>query len=256
MIRGVIEVYARLYDLDLGSDNISEHIALVAPTGRAARRMNDVMGIPAQTIHRHLGYNYEGHFLYDDVYQLPQKLIVIDESSMIDVFWLLKLFKSISSEAIVIIVGDKDQLPSVGPGQFLGDLIKSDLVTIIMLKEIHRQAKNSGIISLATDINNQVIQYDHLISSNDLSFLNVKQEEVLDLIINSVDQALDAKYSLIEDVQILVPMYKGPLGIDQINKTMQKHFQPKTAKTHPICRQNILCWVIKSFNYPTHQKKA
>ena len=111
-----MRVYARLYDLDLGSDDINEHIALVAPTGRAARRMNDVMGIPAQTIHRHLGYNYEGHFLYDDVFQLPQKLIVIDESSMIDVFLAAQLFKSISSEAIVIIVGDKDQLPSVGPG--------------------------------------------------------------------------------------------------------------------------------------------
>ncbi len=230
VIRGIIEVYARLYDLDLASDKIQEHIALIAPTGRAARRMKDVMGIPAQTIHRQLGYNYEGHFLYDDVYQLPQKMIVIDESSMIDVFLANQLFKSISNESIVIIVGDKDQLPSVGPGHVLGDILSSQIVTVIELNEIHRQAKNSGIIRLATAINQQSLNKEVLTDSNDLTFISSNQDDMMDLIIDAVDQALDANYDLIEDVQILVPMYRGPIGIDQINKVMQKHFHPKTAK--------------------------
>lgn len=230
VIRGIIEVYARLYDLDLSSNQIEEHIALIAPTGRAARRMNEVMGIKAQTIHRQLGYNYEGHFLFDETFQLPQKLIVIDESSMIDIFLANQLFKSISSDAIVIIVGDKDQLPSVGPGQVLGDILASKTVSVIELSEIHRQAKNSGIITLATKINTQTIKNDQLLDSNDLTLIPLRQDEVINSIIHSVDQALDANYDLIDDIQVLAPMYKGPIGIDQINKSLQKHFQPATAK--------------------------
>lgn len=230
VIRGIIEVYARLYDLDLSSNQIEEHIALIAPTGRAARRMNEVMGIKAQTIHRQLGYNYEGHFLFDETFQLPQKLIVIDESSMIDIFLANQLFKSISSDAIVIIVGDKDQLPSVGPGQVLGDILASKTVSVIELSEIHRQAKNSGIITLATKINTQTIKNDQLVDSNDLTLIPLRQDEVINSIIHSVDQALDANYDLIDDIQVLAPMYKGPIGIDQINKALQKHFQSATAK--------------------------
>ena len=136
ILQGLMLVYSKLYNLNIYEASIANYIGLCAPTGRASRRMQEVMGIPAFTIHKLLGYDYEGKFYYDESNLLPQSLIVVDESSMIDIYLMDQLLKSINNKAIVVFVGDKDQLPSVGPGLVLGDMIDSNMIVTKELREI------------------------------------------------------------------------------------------------------------------------
>lgn len=223
MLYGLILVYAKLFNLNLEDSSIVEIIGLCAPTGRAARRMQDVMDIPAFTIHKLLGYDYEGKFAYDETNLLPQRLIIIDESSMIDIYLMEQLLKSINETAKVIIVGDKDQLPSVGPGQVLEDLILSNEIEVIELIEIHRQAENSGIIELASHINNQTVNNYHYNSSDDIHFYKLELNQVFEAILKLLDQALEQGYNLYNDIQVLIPKYKGRAGIDAFNFACQNH---------------------------------
>lgn len=230
IIHGLLEIYAIKNDIDLELESASESILLIAPTGRAARRMQSVMSMKALTIHRALGYNYEGVFYYNETIQLPHQLIIIDEASMIDIFLAENLFKAIKSGAQVVIVGDEDQLPSVGPGQILADIISSKFMPVIALKEIHRQAKNSGIIDLALKVNNQSVSDLDYESKEDIKFVSKGESGVLDIIIGTIDEALDMGYSLKEDIQVLIPMYKGPLGIDAVNLALQRRYADLTKK--------------------------
>lgn len=222
VISGILYVYSKLHRIDLGLESASENILLIAPTGRASRRMQAVMDVKAMTIHRALGYNYDGIFLYNDNYQLPHDLVVIDEASMIDIFLAENLFKSIPAHTQVIIVGDEDQLPSVGPGYVLGDIIASNQVPVIRLKEIHRQAKNSNIIGLAQVVNEQRVEDTDFESREDIKFMNLEPNKIIDTIKETIKQALALGYDLYEDIQVLIPMYKGPLGIDAVNKAIQE----------------------------------
>lgn len=226
IIDGLLEVYKVYNKLDFSHPEIYEKIACLAPTGRAAKRMKELLNIQTSTIHRHLGYNYEGVFNYDEFHLLPQDLIIIDESSMIDLFLANKLFEAIKPSAQVIIVGDVDQLPSVGPGQVLSDLIDSKTIEVIRLNEIHRQAKDSNIISLARSVNMQQLSYSDLESGNDVYLYHADYNKIQKTIINQVKGAIDKGYSLIDDIQVLAPMYKGELGIDRFNQILQEHFNP------------------------------
>jgi len=228
VLLGLLMTYSFLFGLDLESPSIVEEIALAAPTGRSARRMKEVMNVPAQTIHRLLGYDYDGTFHYDEVNQLTQKLYIIDEVSMVDVFLADQLFKAIPENAKVVLVGDKDQLPSVGPGQVLGDIIASNSLEVIELKEIHRQANNSGIIELANRINNQIVDDYSYESTDDLFFMKMNEMEITKALIVLTDDAIKQGYDLIEDMQILIPKYKGAVGIDMVNALFQKHYQNET----------------------------
>ena len=149
IIDGLLEVYRIYHKLNYKNPQIYEKIGLMAPTGRAAKRMSDLLDLESKTIHRHLGYNYDGMFGYDEHNQLPYELIIIDEASMIDLGLSHKLFQAIKDKCQVVIVGDVDQLPSVGAGQFLSDLIDSSVLPTVRLEQIHRQAKDSKIIRLA-----------------------------------------------------------------------------------------------------------
>jgi exodeoxyribonuclease V alpha subunit len=226
IIDGLLEVYKIYNKLDFSHPEIYEKIACLAPTGRAAKRMKELLNIQTSTIHRHLGYNYEGVFNYDEFHLLPQDLIIIDESSMIDLFLANKLFEAIKPSAQVIIVGDVDQLPSVGPGQVLSDLIDSKIIEVIRLNEIHRQAKDSNIISLARSVNMQQLSYSDLESGNDVYLYHADYNRIQKTIINQVKGAIDKGYSLIDDIQVLAPMYKGELGIDRFNQILQEEFNP------------------------------
>ena len=228
VLLGLLMTYSFLFGLNLESPSIVEDIALGAPTGRSARRMKEVMNVPAQTIHRLLGYDYEGKFHYDEVNQLTQKLYIIDEVSMVDIFLADQLFKAIPSDAKVVLVGDKDQLPSVGPGQVLGDIIASNKLEAIHLKEIHRQANNSGIIELANRINNQTVDNYAYNSTDYLFFMKMNEGDIVKSLIALTDDAINQGYDLIEDMQILIPKYKGPVGIDMVNNLFQKHYQKET----------------------------
>ncbi len=231
IIDGLLEVYKIYNKLNFDHPDIYEKIACLAPTGRAAKRMSELLHVKTSTIHRHLGYNFDGMFSYDESHLLSQDLIIVDESSMIDIFLASRLFEAIKDNAQIIIVGDVDQLPSVGPGQVLSDLIESNQIKVVKLDQIHRQATDSHIISLASSVNNQILSYDDLVSGNDVYLFNADQQKIQDTIINQVQGALDKGYSMIDDIQILVPMYKGELGIDRFNQILQEKFNAHKNKS-------------------------
>ncbi len=224
IIDGLLEVYRIYNNLNYKNPAIYEKIALMAPTGRAAKRMKELLDMDAKTIHRHLGYSYDGMFSYDEHHQMTQDLIIIDEASMIDIFLAKKLFSAIKDHAQVVIVGDVDQLPSVGPGQVLGDLIDSDILPVVILNEIHRQARDSRIIKLAQSVNEQNLTAEDLISDNDVYLYKASTDKIKQVIIKQIEGALSEGYSMIDDIQVLAPMYKGDLGIDSFNRLLQDHF--------------------------------
>ncbi len=224
IIDGLLEVYRIYNHLNYKNPAIYDKIALMAPTGRAAKRMKELLDMDAKTIHRHLGYSYDGLFTYDQHHQMPHDLVIIDEASMIDIFLAHKLFSAIKDQAQVIIVGDVDQLPSVGPGQVLADLIDSNILPVVRLNEIHRQAKDSRIIQLARAVNEQNLTSDDLISDNDVYLYKASAEKIKEVIVKQIQGALHEGYSMIDDIQVLAPMYKGDLGIDSFNKLLQEQF--------------------------------
>ena len=224
IIDGLLEVYRIYNKLNYKNPMIYEKIALMAPTGRAAKRMKELLDMEAKTIHRHLGYSYDGLFTYDEFHLMPQDLLIIDEASMIDLFLAKKLFSAIKPGAQVIIVGDVDQLPSVGPGQVLADLIDSKMITTVRLNEIHRQAKDSKIISLARAVNDQNLSVEDLNSDQDVYLYRANADKIKEVIIKQVQGALNEGYSMVDDIQILAPMYKGDLGIDNFNRILQEEF--------------------------------
>lgn len=230
IIDGLLDVYRKYYQLNYKNPAIYEKIGLMAPTGRAAKRMKELLDLDAKTIHRHLGYSYDGEFLYDESHPLPQDLIIIDEASMIDLFLAKKLFGSIKESAQVIVVGDVDQLPSVGPGQVLSDMIESQMIPTVRLTQIHRQAKDSKIIRLSRAVNEQQVSYDDLVSEQDVYLYKTTQDRIKKTIIQQIQGAINEGYSLIDDIQILAPMYKGDLGIDALNQALQEAFNTRRDK--------------------------
>ena len=227
VLLGILSVYALYKGINIRGSSVVDNIGVCAPTGRAARRMSDLIGIPAFTIHRLLGYGYDRTFMYDEENQLPQALFIIDEASMIDIYLAENLFKSIPNNAQVVIVGDKDQLPSVGPGQVLADIISSGRAPTIVLDEIHRQSLDSGIIKLANDVNNQTINSESYEVKEDLIFIKEDSKEIVKTLIELTTQALENGYDLIEDIQVLIPMYNGSVGINTVNQMFQSHFHKK-----------------------------
>lgn len=227
IIDGILKVYQLYYQVDFKT---TLEVSLMAPTGRASKRMKELLDLPAQTIHRQLGYNFDGHFLYGADNPLREKLLIIDEASMIDIFLAKRLFDAIRNNHQIIIVGDEDQLPSVGPGNVLGDLIASNILPVVKLNEIHRQAQDSHIITLAQAINKQDLQYSDLKTNNDVFFKKGSIQEIKETIVGQISGALEKGYHLIEDIQVLIPMYKGDIGIDEINKLIQKEFNPNYGK--------------------------
>lgn len=227
VLLGILSVYALYKGINIRGSSVVDNVGVCAPTGRAARRMSDLIGIPAFTIHRLLGYGYDRTFMYDEENQLPQALFIIDEASMIDIYLAENLFKSIPNNAQVVIVGDKDQLPSVGPGQVLADIISSGRAPTIVLDEIHRQSLDSGIIKLANDVNNQTINSESYEVKEDLIFIKEDSKEIVKTLIELTTQALENGYDLIEDIQVLIPMYNGSVGINTVNQMFQSHFHKK-----------------------------
>ncbi len=228
IIDGLIEVYRLYHHLQDKGPLLYQKVALLAPTGRAAKRIKEILGLQASTIHRHLGYGYDGLFAYDESHPLPQELIVIDEASMIDLYLAHQLFQAILPQAQVVIVGDVDQLPSVGPGQILYDIISSERITVVRLNQIHRQAKNSEIVNLARKVNDQNLEMADLKSMNDVYLYRANNNQIHQIIIKQIQGALDQGYSMIDDLQVLAPMYRGELGIDRLNQVLQQAFNPNS----------------------------
>ncbi|MDD4595280.1 MAG: ATP-dependent RecD-like DNA helicase, partial [Candidatus Izemoplasmatales bacterium] len=221
IIKGICAVYQQMH---AGNRDIITKIRLAAPTGKAAKRLSEASGLDATTIHRLLGYDFEGHYTFDEHNLLDIKLLIIDEASMMDVVLAKQLFSALKSNTKIIIVGDENQLPSVGPGQVLADLLGCELFSIVRLKKIHRQAADSSIIRLAYDILNQNLSENVLNQHPDRSYIRAYETVVPSIIVKVINEAIEAGYNLWEDVQILIPMYKGISGIDHINSLIQATF--------------------------------
>lgn len=224
----IVKAIIRMYLLLNGdSSTISESIQLLAPTGRAAKRMKEATNMPnAQTIHRFLGYSGEGFFEHDKNNRTSAKLIIVDEASMMDLPLASRLITSMDDEARIIIVGDVDQLPSVGPGQVLKDLIETNLIKTVRLNVIHRQAEDSSIVSLAHAINNGQLPNNLMNKLSDRNFINTSNELLPSLLCDLYMKAIE-KGKSVRDIQILIPMYKGDCGITEINTRIQERINPK-----------------------------
>ena len=228
VVQGILKAYAMHHDVSLNpadyvSDAASYPIALAAPTGRAAKRLSETTNLKASTIHRLLGYGVDGVFAHDQFNQLSQKLIIIDETSMLDTLLAFQLFQSIASGAHVVLVGDDNQLPSVGPGQVLKDLIESQAIPLTRLVTVHRQAQDSSIISLAYAIKNNQLPPDMMEKKPDRLFVPCRADQLTQVLQKVVENAIKKGYTA-NDVQVLVPMYKGPCGIDALNELLQEVF--------------------------------
>ncbi|MGI6771242.1 MAG: ATP-dependent RecD-like DNA helicase [Acholeplasmataceae bacterium] len=222
IIDGLMQVYSDINGIT--ASYMPEHIKVMAPTGRAAKRMREILDFKATTIHKGLGMGYDGIFTYDENNLFSENLIIIDEASMIDIFLANSLLKAIKNNAKVVIVGDVDQLPSVGPGLFLKDLIDSGSCAVVRLDEIHRQARGSNIVKIANKVNKQTIGYEDLVSDSDTYIYKINRSELKRLVLRLVQGAIDQGYSLIEDIQILIPQYKGDFGIDMVNEIIQEMY--------------------------------
>jgi len=230
VIKGIVFVYAKLKQMPILYNNPTFDIKLIAPTGRAAKRMSESTNLHAETIHRFLGYSFDGEFIFNKDNLVNGEMIIIDEASMIDLYLAMHLFESIPKTMKVIIVGDEDQLPSVGIGEFLKDLIDSDMINTVKLKTIHRQAEDSNIIKLSTSINQGIIPADITKKHHDLYFVNETMNNFQTRLKSIINYLIKENYSLKEDIQVLIPMYKGEAGIDNTNYHIQQEFNPSKDK--------------------------
>jgi exodeoxyribonuclease V alpha subunit len=230
VINGLVFVYAKYHQIPITYNNPLFEVKLIAPTGRAAKRMNETTKLHAETIHRFLGYSFDGSFIHDKNNLVSAKVIIIDEASMLDIFLTSQLFQSIPKESKVIVVGDEDQLPSVQPGQVLKDLIESDLINVVKLSQIHRQAKDSHIISLAHDINHGLVPSDLMKVYQDRYFVKESTEQFQSRLTTIISYLIEQGYDLLDDIQVLIPMYRGITGIDAVNTLLQKTFNKNNSK--------------------------
>ncbi|HEM2781391.1 TPA: ATP-dependent RecD-like DNA helicase [Streptococcus suis] len=224
VINGIIAVYAILHKIDLTRNREECPVLLAAPTGRAARRMNELTGLPSATIHRHLGLVEGQEESYRDDY-LEADFIIVDEFSMVDTWLANQLFQNISSQTQVLIVGDAEQLPSVSPGQVLADLLKIDKLPSITLERIYRQSDDSTIVTLASQIRQGALPSDFREKKADRSYFEAHNEQIPALIERIVGAAIKSGIPA-NEVQILAPMYRGAAGIDQLNTMTQALLNP------------------------------
>ena len=223
VINGIIAVYALLEGLDLRKKS-NLPILLAAPTGRAARRMNELTGLPSATIHRHLGMTGDDDTSHLEDY-LDADFIIVDEFSMVDTWLANQLFSNISSTSKILIVGDSDQLPSVSPGQVLADLLQIPSIPQTRLERIYRQSEESTIVTLASQIRQGILPADFTQKKADRSYFEIASNQIPATIEKILDAAIRSGIPA-RDIQVLAPMYRGAAGIDAINQLMQELLNP------------------------------
>ncbi|KRL63489.1 ATP-dependent RecD-like DNA helicase [Lactobacillus psittaci] len=229
IINGILYCLRRLEDIPAASLYSEDPpFILAAPTGRAAKRMSETTGVEAKTIHRLLGLGINNNNNEDDVElnELNGEILIIDEMSMVDMFLFKQLLSSIVGTKRVVFVGDKDQLPSVGPGNIFGDMITVAAFPITKLTTIHRQGDDSSIITLAHSINED--QNTNLLfqKTKNYSFIPCPPDQVGRAIEQIVNYAVKKGFDQ-DDIQVLSAMYHGTGGINNLNNLLQKILNPK-----------------------------
>lgn len=212
ILKLIVELFKSIYDFS------EKNIALIAPTGKAAMRMKESCHQKAQTVHRFLGFTEEKVFSYGKNRHVKEKVIIVDEASMLDSLLCSQLLESIDDDCFLIFIGDVEQLPSVYAGNVLADLIYSESFTVTFLKTIFRQAKNSNIIKLATSI---IAEELDLKTGSDVIAVEANKEEIV--------TKIKEIYVNHQDVQTLIPMYKGITGIDNINMVLEDYLNDEKA---------------------------
>lgn len=220
---------------------MGKDVALCAPTGRAAQRLTEVAAIQARTIHRLLEFNPGiGGFIHDETNPLTVQAVIVDEASMLDVHLADALFRAIPDTAQVVFIGDVDQLPSVGPGNVLRDIIKSEKVPYRQLSEIFRQAQTSQIIQIAHTINRGHVPEFQM--DSDCKFVEIEDpQQIKNCLRVLVKDKIpgDSRYDPIQDIQILTPMNRGPLGTQALNAEIQDLLNPKGKHTDEVTRGQV-----------------
>jgi len=228
IINAIVKLYIeknRLNNIDL-----VEQIALLAPTGRASKKMSSSTGLPASTIHRYLKWNKDSNeFMVNENNKNFQRLIIIDEVSMIDNALFAALLKGIHSYVKLVLVGDAFQLPSVGPGLILSDLINSDLFNYVPLNYIYRQSENSYIPYLAREIKNKDLCEEFTNKRDDYNFIMTDNKDIRMSIKKIIETGISKGYDE-NNLQILAPMYRGDNGIDSLNKMLCDIFNPSAGQ--------------------------
>lgn len=225
VINAIIRVFSRA----------NAKILLAAPTGRAAKRMSETSGREAKTIHRLLEYNpKEDGFAKNEDAPLACGLLIVDEASMMDTMLMYHLLKAVPLGATLIFVGDVNQLPSVGPGNVLNDVIRSKIVPVVTLTEIFRQAEESEIVCSAHLINKGEMPYlePSMAKKSDFYFIRKEDpEEAAEYIVDLVSSRIPHhfRYHPVEDIQVLTPMHKGVVGATSLNERLQKRLNGHTV---------------------------
>jgi exodeoxyribonuclease V alpha subunit len=205
------------------------HFMLASPTGRAAKRLSEATGHPARTIHRMLGYSPSEHgFVHNVENPLDTDMVVVDEASMLDLTLFYNLLKAIRPDTHLLLVGDVDQLPSVGAGDVLRDVIRSGAAPVTRLGVIFRQAETSQIIRNAHRINQGQSPDTSNQGGDFFVFVEEDPRQAADLLVNIVEERIPDKfgYDPLDDIQVLAPMYRGPIGVSALNDTLQAHLNP------------------------------
>jgi exodeoxyribonuclease V alpha subunit len=221
IINAILKIFSRL----------NVRTLLAAPTGRAAKRMSETTGHGAKTIHRLLEFSFiKGGFQKNQENPIGCDLLILDEASMIDTILMHHLLKAVPPFATLILVGDVNQLPSVGAGNVLNDIITSKAVPVVELNEIFRQAKASRIIVNAHKINNGILpSFENDLSNNDFYFIRQQDpQKVLEIILDLTKTRIPRRFGFdpIDDIQVLTPMHKGVVGAENLNVQLQETLNP------------------------------
>lgn len=224
IIKAIVMILKEMLDLS------HEDIALLAPTGRASKRMAESVGAPAYTIHKYLKWNKETEsFLIDEYNKSSEKVVIVDESSMIDIFLFSSLLKGLKLNVKLILVGDANQLPSIGPGDLLNDLLHISTIKNKYLNTIYRVKEGSYITYLANDIKNRKHFDKFPTNYSDFKFIESSDDDIKKYLSEIVSKAVE-KGIHSENFQVLAPMYKGINGIDSLNSMMASIFNPNSEK--------------------------
>lgn len=232
IIKAIVELYSKLHNLNY--NNLMKEIALLAPTGRAAKRISESTLFPAITIHRFLKWNKEtDSFGINEYNKSDVKFVIVDEVSMVDTKLLDSLLKGLNSNVKLVLVGDYNQLPSVGPGQILKDIIDSEIIDVIFLDTLYRQKETSSIISIAYDINHGEVDLNSYQEMHDFNFIECSPDEIKNKIKNICEERIRQNQDF-NNIQIMAPMYKGENGIDNLNKMLRDIYNPPSNLKNEI----------------------
>lgn len=234
IIKAIVELYSDVNKINY--ERMMNELILLAPTGRASKRISELTNFPASTIHRFLKWDKESNTFGININnQSDAKLVIIDEASMIDLSLFYSLLQGLHDDTKIVLVGDYDQLPSVGCGQVLKDLIESDSFDVVELKELYRQKETSNIIKLAYDIKNDIFD-DSIFDSDDLVFIPCNNSNLKE---NLYEIVKDYNYRDYDKFQVLAPIYAYDNGIDDLNNYLQDIVNPKKDDNFVVIGEEI-----------------